>query len=595
MYNENILIALSIILFLGISAQYIAWRLNMPSILFLLVFGFMIGPVANILKPDELFGGILMPAVSILVSIILFEGGLSLRLPEIQETKKIVMKLLSVGLMTTWFLAAFFAYFILKLDIRLCVLLGVILTVTGPTVIGPLLRHVQPAERLNSILKWEGIIIDPIGALLTFLAFETLFVLGLKKSWLLITWGIFKTVSIASLVGIVFAVILIVLMAKYWIPDRLHGVFALMLVVAAFTIANYFQAESGLWAATIMGIVLANQKKVPIDHIVEFKESLRILFVSSLFIVLGARFKLSNFSYFDAGMAVYLLLLLFVVRPISVFAATAKTTISLREKLFMSWMAPRGIVAAAIASIFAMDLNRLSYAQAGQWESAVFFVIISTVLIYGLSAKPVAKALGVANPNPQGVMIVGAHQWARALASALTQTGIKILMVDTNFSNIIRARRANLRAIYGNIFKEDIFYELPLNGIGHVLALTSNDEANSLVAINFIKLFGRAKVYQVHPDVSEGEEEKLHARHLRGRFLFGPEINYSFFTKKIYSGLEIESASFTDAETYQAFEERLGSKFTRLFLITQKKEVRFFTTDQALAPKPGDTLYYIKV
>ncbi|MFA5251677.1 MAG: cation:proton antiporter [Phycisphaerae bacterium] len=588
MTQENILLGLASILLLGIGAQYLSWRLNLPAILFLLVFGFIAGPATGFLNPDKLFGDLLLPVVSLLVAIILFEGGLSLKLKEIRGTGRIVFNLLTIGVISTWVLVTFSAYFILRLDIKLSLLLGAILTVTGPTVIGPLLRHIQPKERVNSILKWEGIIIDPIGALLTLLTFEVLFVQGVDQAWIFVALGVLKTAFLATCIGVLAAWVFIFFLARYWLPDHLHGVSVLMLVVGTFTLANHFQSESGLWAVTIMGVALANQRKVSIRHIEEFKETLRILFISSLFVILGARFKLSSLAYFGVNSWIFLGVIIFAARPLSVFFSTRKTNLDWREISFISWMAPRGIVAAAMSSIFAIRLTQLGYSQAEYWESIVFFVIVTTVLVYGITGSTVARALKIANPNPQGVLIVGAHDWARAIARALQEEGIKVLLVDTNRKNIRKAHKDGLSAFSGNVLSEEVYENIDLNGIGYLLALTSNNDANSLMALNFMKLFGRAKVFQIHPDVADGGEDMSPAQHLHGRFLFSHDLNYANFNKKFMSDSKIVSVSLTEELTYPNFLKEKNTKAVPLFFITNKKELFVFSADSDFTPKSGD-------
>jgi NhaP-type Na+/H+ or K+/H+ antiporter len=593
MTQENILLGLASILLLGIGAQYLSWRLNLPAILFLLVFGFIAGPVTGFLNPDELFGNLLLPVVSLLVAIILFEGGLSLKFKEIRGTGRIVFNLLTIGLITTWVICALSAYFILKLDIGLSLLLGAILTVSGPTVIGPLLRHIQPKERVNNILKWEGIIIDPIGALLTLLAFEVIFVQGFDQAWFFVVLGVLKTALLATCIGVLAAWLFVFYAARYWLPDHLHGVSVLMLVVGTFTLSNHFQSESGLWAVTIMGITLANQRKVSIRHIEEFKETLRILFISSLFVILGARFKVSSLSYFGLNSWLFLGVLVLAIRPLSVLLSTRKTGLDWRETTFISWMAPRGIVAAAVSSIFAIRLTQLGYSQAEFWESIVFFVIIMTVVIYGITGSPVARLLKIANPNPQGVLIVGAHDWARAIARAIRDEGFKVVLVDTNRKNIRKAHKDGLPAFAGNILSEEVYDNLDLVGIGYLLALTSNNDANSLMALNFMKLFSRAKVFQIHPGAVETGEEIPLAQHLHGRFLFSPDLNYAAFNNKFMSDSKIVGVSLTEELSYENFFKEKQNKAVPLFCITNKKELFIFSEDSDLTPKSGDKIIYL--
>ncbi len=584
MGHETILSDIAIILLLGIGAQYLAWRLNLPAILFLLIAGFVAGPVTGILNPDKLLGGSLLPLVSLFVAIILFEGGLSLDFKEIHGTKRAVVQLLTVGLLITWMVCCAAAHYILKMDISLSLLLGAILTVTGPTVIGPLLRHINPVEKVNNVLKWEGIIIDPIGVLLTLLVFEIFFMSGNGNAWMLIAGGLFKTAVLATLIGALTAWFVTFCMARYWVPVNLQGVFALSLVVAAFISANYFQKESGLWAVTVMGVVLANQRKVSIRYIEDFKENLRILFISSLFVILAARFKLSQISHIDLRSWIFLGVLVFVARPLSVFVSMRRTKLNWRESAFIAWMAPRGVVAAAVSSVFVMRLSMLGYSQAEYWETMVFFVVVCSILLYSTTGGLVARMLKISNQNPQGALIIGAHNWARSIARAIQDAGIKALLVDTNIKNIRRANREGLDAVYGNVLSDE---EIDINGLGRLLALTSNNDANSLIILDFIKLFGCDKVFQIHPEIGDGATEKI-PRALRGRLLFSPELTYANFSERFASGAKVKAVLLTDGNFLKQNE-----KITPLCLVTSKKELVVFSTDAKVTPKQGDTLVYL--
>ena len=588
---ENLIVGLAIIIILGIGAEWLAWRLHLPSILLLLIFGFLAGPVVNLLDPDALFGNLLLPVVSLAVAIILFEGGLNLRIAELRKTGSVVRNLITIGILVTWLIGASAAYFILGLDIALAVLLGAILVVTGPTVIMPLLRYLRPSGQIGSILKWEGVVIDPIGAILAVIVFEVIVAGGKQETMTLVIFSLLKTVLFGGVIGVLGAIIVMQLLRRYWIPDFLHSVVTLMVVVAAFTASNLLQTDSGLLAVTVMGIVLANQKTVSVRHIMEFKENLRVLLISGLFIILAARLKMSDLAYISAGSLIFLAILMLVARPVSVVLSTLGSKLSWRERLFISWLAPRGIVAAAVSSVFALRLLEDGYPQAKLLVPLTFMIIIGTVVIYGLSASPLARWLKVAEPNPQGVLIVGGHSWARAIAHTLQEEGYKVLMVDANWANISAARMANVPTFYANILSQYAMDEIELNGIGRLMALTSDDQFNSLSALQFANVFGRAESYQLPPLESEEKEGRgTVSQHLRARLLFGPGMNYAYLNDRFTSGAVIKTTSLTEEFDYEGFKIYYGEKAIPLFLIDENGNLVIFTVDNPPRPRPGQKL-----
>jgi NhaP-type Na+/H+ or K+/H+ antiporter len=497
--NEEKLIELASIAVMGIVAQWLAWRLRFPSILFFLVIGFIAGPVTGFLHPDGLMGELLLPIVSISVALILFEGGLTLRLGELRDVGRVVITLIIVGAIITWIIASAAAHYILMLDLRLSILLGAILIVTGPTVIGPLLSHVRPLKRVSTILKWEGILIDPVGAILAVLVFEAIISGEISEAGTVIFLGIFKTIFIGGVIGFGMAKLLILLMKKFLIPDILQESVAFVMVIGAFVFSNILQPESGLLTVTLMGLFMDNQKLVSIKHIVEFKENLRVIIISSIFILLAARLQFSDFQNFNLSTIAFLGVLIFIARPISVFISTVGSKLNWRERTFISWMAPRGIVAAAVSSVFALKLSINGESGAEVLVPITFLVIVVTVTIYGLTSSPVARLLRVKQSKPQGILFVGAHSWARSVAKLLQEKKFNIIMVDTNKTNISAARLEGLPAYLGSILSEHVSDELDLDGIGRLMALTPNDEANSLAALHMADAFERGEMYQLPP------------------------------------------------------------------------------------------------
>jgi len=556
--DEHILVGLSAVVALGISAQWFAWRTKLPAILVLLIFGIVAGPVTGWINPDELLGDILSPFVSFSVAIILFEGGLSLRMAEFRKIGGVVIKLITVGIAITWFLAALAAYYILGLSIEIAVLFGAILIVTGPTVIIPLLRQVRPTETAGSVLKWEGIVNDPIGAMMAVLVFEIIMAGGFTNMDGSSALVIVTTIVDGSFFGALGAGILYIMLKKHWIPDFLQNPVTLMLVIAAFTASNLLQHESGLLAVTIMGILLANQKSVRVKHIIEFKENLQVLLISALFILLASRLQVSDLAYFNLQSGLFIVALMLVVRPVSIYVATWGSKLSLQEKTFLAWMAPRGIVAAAISAIFALRLEQEGFADAQKLVPYTFVVIIATVTVYGLSANPVARLLKVAKPQPKGVLFLGAHSWSLDLACQLQELGLKVMVADSNWENISKARKRNLETYYGNILSEYAMDEINFDGIGKLFALTPNDEVNALASIRFSEIFGSSNVFQLPQSALSIHKESETTEALGGRILFSNEWNHSAIEDLMANPNQLALYRITDGFNLKNFTQKLG-------------------------------------
>lgn len=580
---------LAAIIVLGALAQWLGWLLRLPAILLLLLFGFLAGPIAGLIRPDELFGNLLLPFVSIAVALILFEGGLTLNLSELRQVGRVVLLLVTVGALVTWILAAAAAHWLIGLDFGLAVLLGAILTVTGPTVVLPLLQHIRPTGAVNAILKWEGIIIDPIGAVLAVIAFEVIAEGRYENAIPHAAAAIGRTLLLGSALGLGGAAILATAIRRFWIPDHLHTLLAAMLVVAVFAGSNWLLHESGLMAVTVMGIALANQRYADMRHVLEFKENLRVFLLSAVFVLLSARLTLGDVAGIGAGTIAFLAALVLVVRPASVLVSTAGSMLSWRERAFLSWMAPRGIVAAAITSVFALVLEQRGHEQARLLVPIMFSIIVGTVLIYGLTGSLVARRLGVADPNPQGLLILGAGRFARELAGAISARGVRVLLIDTNRENIRAAQMAGLSTHFGSILAEDTLEKLDLSGIGRLVALTSNDEVNTLAVQRFAHLFGRSELFQLPPSGSESGRSKI-SRQFHGRLLFRGDATLARIDALLAQGASMRTTKLTPEFGYDAFRERYAGAALPLLVVAENGRLVVIAADDKHERRAGQTL-----
>ena len=578
---------------LGIGAQWLAWRLRLPSILLLLAFGILAGPVLGILPRETLDGDWLFPFVSLSVGIILFEGGLSLRFDEFREVGRVVIRLITLGVLVTGVLAALGLHYLVGMSWEIAVVVGTLLTVTGPTVVLPLLRYVRPSGRVGVIAKWEGITIDPIGAILAVLVLEAVVLLhepeahggGVVSTLLL---GILQELVVGVGVAALAAAMLILLLHRRLVPDWLQNPLALMTVVTAFALANTLMEEAGLLEATLLGIIMANQRWVSVERITEFKEDLGVLLISFLFIVLSARLDLNDIAgVLTAGPLLFLGLLMLVVRPLAVAVSSLGTGLSWREQAFLAWLAPRGIVAASVASLFALRLAPIFPAEAERIVPLVFLVIVGTVAVYGLTLAPLARWLGLAQPDPQGVLFVGAHPWARAMASALETLGIRTLLVDANPRNVREARRQGLNAQNANVLSEGIKDSLDLSGIGRLVAVTSNDEVNTLAALHFGEVFSVDDIYQL-PTRTDGRTGLNIPQRLRARPLFADDATYLALSDRFDRGDTLRVIPVDATEPLHALVSDDPDEHTLPLFVVRGRRLLVVSTDDEPMLMPDD-------
>lgn len=582
---EHMLIGLSAVLALGTLAQWLGWRFGFPSILLLLLFGILAGPVGGLVQPAEMLGNLLYPVVSLAVALILFEGGLSLSVKEFRAVGGIVTRLVTVGMLVTWGLSLLAAHWLLGMDWPMAVLLGAVLVVSGPTVVVPMLHHIRPTGVSGPALKWEGIVIDPVGAVLAVLVFEAL--IAGQSSGADIATKLGMTALTGTLLGLAGAVGMVLMLKRNWLPDDLHVPMMVSLVVVVFTASDLLQSESGLLAVTVLGFAMANQKYVQVQHIVAFKENLRVMLIGSIFILLAANLKTSDLLSLGFGGIAFLVALL-LVRPVAVFIATLGTRLTTRDKLFMSWLAPRGIVAAAVASVFALRLEELNYPGADRLVAVTFFVIIGTVVVYGLTSAALARRLGLTKAGAQGVLLLGGHAWVRGIANLLIEEKVPVMLVDNNWYSVRQARMEGVPAFYSNVYSDTVLERIELGGIGRLLAMTGNDEVNSLVALHFTPLFERNNIYQLAP-----EEQKLSgavSEHLRGRSLFGEGLTHSELSRRFFSGWTLKKNRVTETFDYQAYLDRYAGQVVPLFLIGEKGRLQVVAADGGVKPSPGQTM-----
>ena len=506
------MIELSGIIILGILAQWVAWKFKIPAILPLILIGLMVGPIATLYTEDQtkliqpiwngekgLFPGeSLFYFVSLAISIILFEGGLTLRRNEILNIGPVILKLITVAVIVTFFGAGLAAHFIFNLSWPISFLFSSLIIVTGPTVITPILRNIPLKKDISAVLKWEGILIDPIGALFAVLVFEFISV-GEGQAYTVTAMLEFgKIVLFGFTFGFTFAHALSFFIKKKIIPHYLLNVFTLATVLAVFVLSDVFAHESGLLSVVIMGMVLGNIKLPNLEEILYFKESLSVLLISILFILLSANINIQDLQLIMNWEAALLFaVVVFLVRPLGVFLSSINSGLKTSEKLFISWVGPRGIVAAGIASLFGLKLAKEGEPGAEYITPLVFMIVLGTVLLNATTARFFAKIVGVFLHKSEGILIIGASKIPRMIASYLHKNDRHVVLVDNNRENIKKAKSLGLEAMEGSIYSDQLKDNIELNDIGYLMALTGNSDINKFAIDKFKDQFGELGSFRI--------------------------------------------------------------------------------------------------
>ena len=577
--QEEILIKLAVIGVLGSLAQWFSWWVKLPSILFLLLLGFLLGPITGYLNPDEVFGDMLFPMVSLAVSVILFEGALTLNFHEIKGLQQVIRRLVSTGTIICWVIIAVSTHYLIGFEWQLSFLFGALVVVTGPTVIVPMLRTVRVNNKIANILRWEGIIIDPIGALLAVLVFTFIVSAqagGNEISHVLIVFT--KLILIGTVLGIVAGQTLGLILKHHLLPEYLHNIFTLTLVFAVFGLSNHLEHESGLLAVTVMGIWLANMKGVHIEEILNFKESLSILLISGLFIILASRIDFQQIKSLGWASLGIFLIIQFFARPIKVWWSTLGSDLQWQEKVMVSWIAPRGIVAAAVSALFAIKLEAINYPNADLLVSLTFIVIITTVVFQSATSRPLAKILHVAEPEALGMLIVGANPVVQAIALVLQKEGVDFVIADSYWQQIKQARMQGFKTYYGNPVSKHADQHLHLIGIGHLLGMSMNRHLNTLAAKKYAAEFGKKNIYTLKPNVDKNKDSEKHVSTIdfRGNILFGGKT-YAQLASILSQGGVVKSTLMTEEFTFKNYLEKHQGNVVPLFAINpQNKQIKIF-------------------
>tara|TARA_R110002012_G_scaffold322087_1_gene555000 strand:- start:41840 stop:43708 length:1869 start_codon:yes stop_codon:yes gene_type:complete len=582
------------IIVLGIIAQWVAWRLKLPAILPLILIGLLVGPIATLYTVDGakliepiwngkkgLFPGDgLYYFVSLAISIILFEGGLTLKRAEIKNVGPVITKLITLGSVVTFFGAAIAAHYIFELTWQISFLFSALIIVTGPTVITPILRNIPLKKDVSTVLKWEGILIDPIGALAAVLVFEFISV-GEGQAYTqtaLIEFG--KILLFGFTFGFTFAHGLAFAIKRNFIPHYLLNVVSLSTVLLVFVESDIFAHESGLLAVVVMGMVLGNMDLPNKKELLYFKESLSILLISILFILLAANINITDLQLIMTWQTLVLFaIIVFLIRPLGVFLSTRGSNLKFNEKLFIGWVGPRGIVAAGIASLFGSKLIARGEPGAEYITPLVFMIVLGTVLLNATTARLFAKLVGVFLTKSEGILIIGASKISRLIGGYLKDNNRHVVLIDNNATNVNKAKKMGLEAMEANIFSDTLTDNIELSDVGYLMALTGNSDINKYAIDKFTKQFGEHGSFRL---VSGDEMSDPDNNPTEG--LFSHTDDFIKLTETIRHYPQIQEIALKSTEHYNSLIEitKADTDIVPVFLKTADGDLRIissFSTD----------------
>lgn len=513
---------LALVIAIGVAGQLVAERLGIPSIIVLLGAGLLVGPALGWIDPDALYGDLLFPAVSVAVGILLFEGGLSLRWKELGSVGLVLVRLLTLGVAVAAMVGALAAFTLGRLPVGPAILFGVIMVVTGPTVVIPMLRHARLRPRVASALRWEGIFVDPVGAVLAVVVLEVVVVSDGAASDAFGAIG--RTAVVGTAVGLVAAGLLTEVLRREAVPDHLESALAFVTVVGSFAVADAIFHEAGLVATTVLGVALAIQKRARIRGITEFHEGIAVLLVPLMFILLAARVRGPELSRNLLPALGVLIAMIVVSRPLSVWASTIGSNFNSRERGYISAMAPRGIVAASVSALFGLRLEQEGISGGEDLAALTFLVVAGTVVFYGALAIPLARRLRVDVPEPGGVVLVGAPPWAASMGEVLSHHGVPVLVVALDESDAEVATGRDLLVYTGRLQSDDLVEAVRLIGAKLALVVSDREEVAAFAADRLGRVLGQTHVYVVPVDGHDLEERTSSPGEHWGRLAFGGRL-----------------------------------------------------------------------
>ncbi|WP_261131271.1 sodium:proton antiporter [Bacillus sp. Marseille-Q3570] len=586
---ESLLFTIMLIIVLGIGSQWLAWRFGFPAIVIMTVAGLLAGPFLGIINPEEDFGQLFNPIISAAVAIILFEGSLNLDYREIKGVGRPILRIVTFGALLAWILGSWAAHYFAGLSWAVAYVIGGLFIVTGPTVILPLLRQAKLKARPAAILKWEGIIVDPFGALLAVFAFEIIKFLTEESVTAQTLLLFFVASAVTGFLGWLFGRISGWMIEKGHVPEFLKSPFVFAFVLACFSISDEIMHETGLLAVTVMGITMANMHITSIDDMRHFKETMSVMLISAVFIMITASLKIETLlEIFNWNILSFVVLMMIVVRPLSIFLSTIRTDLSFQEKTLVGWIAPRGIVALTVSGYFDRALQDQGFEDARLLTPLTLGLVFATVCAHGFSIRWMARKLGLAIDDQPGVLLVGGSSFSAKFGEVLKELKIPVLITDSSYDRLITARNLGVPIYRGEILSEQTDYQIDFTPYEYMVASTDIDSYNALVCNTFVPTFGRTNVYQLSLHNTTGDDLRGLDPTVSGNIIFHDGATWEVLNKKVESGYVFRKTKITDQYSFQQYVDERADDAELLCILKASGKIVFFTEENSVKGEDGD-------
>lgn len=591
--EQATLLSIVFIIVLGIFSQWLSWRIQWPSIVVMSVAGLLIGPILGLINPEEALGKFYSPLISLAVAVVLFESSSGLNFREVKGISKSVFRIVTFGAFLSWIGGSLAAHYIAGLNLAISFIIGGLFIVTGPTVIIPLLRTAKLKPRVAAVLKWEGIILDPAGPLLALFAYQVIKVAGndVNAGYL---FTFFLGALLAVVIGFVVGLVVSRMVLKGLFPEFLKSPIILSFVLGCFTVSELITHETGMLAVTVMGLTLAKTKKYisSIGNVSDFVGNISVILTSTIFILLTASLtKDTIMEIFTVPIIAFVLIMLFIVRPLSIWIPAIGTELKLKEKALISWIAPRGIVALTVSGYLAGILMDDGYSDASILTTLTFALVFITVCAHGFTLRPIAKKLGLASTGQAGVLIVGSNSFSIAFADYLKKLDVPVLIMDDSYDRLKPAQNKDIQTYNGKVLSDHIEFEVDLTPYEYILVMTDEPLFNKLVVQTYAPEFGFNHTLSLPVKVGDSDNNEISPA-LKNHILFEEDAVLSELNRKIHEGYAFEMIKVSKRQIVK--KDNLDLKGTQLFILKKNNGIEFVTLHKLLELEKGDQLVILK-
>lgn len=576
------------IVLIGMLSQWISWRLKIPVVIILLLSGFAVGPIFGLINPNITIGeDVIHAIVELSVALILFDGAMQLKVSEFKEVSSGLKRILSGGVLIHFVLISFAAHYLMNFSVGFSALMGGILIVTGPTVIIPALREARLNKRIGNFLKWEGILTDPVGAIIAVVIYDAI-ILSKTHDMSHMLLAIAKILLVAFAFSYFAKKMLSVLLAKKLLPEYLQIPFITSLVICSFTLSNEIQLGSGLLTVTILGMLIGNSRIEILFNLRTFKEQITTMSISFVFILIAASVPLEVMKKISSEHIWFILVVSFVLRIVAILLSTIKSKMTFKEKILVGSYGPRGIVAASVAAVLSSEMMKEGMSEAEFILPVIFLIILTTVISHGLILQPLTRILSLNQTQPKGIIFIGTMPWVIDLAQKLKSLGIPVLITSASWYKLAPARKRGIDIYYGQILDSIESNDFDLSDYNSLVAMSENDSFNRLACDRFEKHLGKENVFRLPHNPSFLHDQYHVDKNLYCVFTNNRELLFENLMRFYHNGWHFKETELTEVYSYEDF--LVDHTTSILCMVVKANGTIYFGSVIDTTPEAGDVI-----